>query len=109
MNSCTNAQELAALGDAGDLERVDSFLKRYSNAHASMPERTHTPVLRVNTPMVSIKNCFSCHAQADHVLCSCVVVVDAGSLVVLCMSSIEILSSLCGWSSLHTVQHFHAH
>jgi len=51
---CVPLQELAALGEAGSVDRVDSFLKRFSHTHASLPERMHTPVLRVNTPMVSL-------------------------------------------------------
>lgn len=49
-----DSQELAALGETGSVDRVDSFLKRFSHTHASLPERMHTPVLRVNTPMVSV-------------------------------------------------------
>eukprot|EP00967_Tisochrysis_lutea_P094139 scaffold136616_cov15-Tisochrysis_lutea.AAC.2 len=45
--------ELAALGEAGAVDRVDSFLKRFSNTHASLPENMLTPALRVNTPLVS--------------------------------------------------------
>ncbi|KAF5828210.1 hypothetical protein DUNSADRAFT_18022 [Dunaliella salina] len=46
-------KELAALGEAGAVDRVDSFLKRFSNTHASLPESMLTPALRVNTPVAA--------------------------------------------------------